>query len=252
MKSKEADESLKAMKRIFSRGILPKPYSSIRTDNGSEFKSVFHKFLVDNKIFHSVSEPYRHKQLSVVESLNKTLGYLIHGYLNSIEQKTGRVYNEWVEIIPTIRKQLNKIRLRPSFTPQTIKYFVDAEYNPTTLKPKFKVGDLVHYKLEYPIGQLGHKQPTSNFRMGDLRWSIHPRKIKKILKYPGKIPFRYVLNNKPNLTYTENELFLSSEPDEKYEFERIIKKKKVNGQEYFLVKWKGYKEPTWEISTNFS
>ena len=38
MRNKESATVLKAMKNIFRRGILKKPYASIRTDAGSEFK----------------------------------------------------------------------------------------------------------------------------------------------------------------------------------------------------------------------
>ena len=62
MKDKSAASTLKAMKAIFKRGILNKPKVSIRTDAGSEFKDVFHKYLHDNNILHRVGEPYKHQQ----------------------------------------------------------------------------------------------------------------------------------------------------------------------------------------------
>ena len=43
LKDKKSSSVLQAMKKIFKRGILPQPHASIRTDNGSEFKDVFHK-----------------------------------------------------------------------------------------------------------------------------------------------------------------------------------------------------------------
>jgi transposase InsO family protein len=62
LKDKKADTVLKAMKKIFKRGILPQPQASIRTDNGTEFQDVFHKWLYDHNIFHRLGEPYRHQK----------------------------------------------------------------------------------------------------------------------------------------------------------------------------------------------
>jgi hypothetical protein len=81
LKSKSAEAVLAGMLRLFKRKYLKKPYASIRTDSGSEFQSVFHKYLYDNSILHKVALPNRHKQLANVESLNRTLGRLINGYL---------------------------------------------------------------------------------------------------------------------------------------------------------------------------
>ena len=56
MKTKTSKEVLLAFKTIFKRGILTMPKSSIRTDNGSEFKSVVDKYMYDNSILHLKSE----------------------------------------------------------------------------------------------------------------------------------------------------------------------------------------------------
>ena len=52
MKTKTSTEVLKAFKTIFKRGIVTKPKASIRTDSGSEFKSVVDKYMYDNNILH--------------------------------------------------------------------------------------------------------------------------------------------------------------------------------------------------------
>ena len=53
IKNKESATVLKAMKDIFKRKYLKKPKASLRTDNGTEFKGVFHKYLYDNNIYQS-------------------------------------------------------------------------------------------------------------------------------------------------------------------------------------------------------
>ena len=252
LKHKLPAEVLPALKAIFKRGILKEPEATLRTDNGTEFQGYFHQYLLKRNIFHSVSEPYRHKQIGVVEKLNSQLGDLLNGYMNSMETRTGQVYKEWTDILPTIREELNKIRRGKTYTKQTIINFKEKEINPTDLKPKYKVGDLVHYKLDYPISALGHKQPTADFRKGDLRYSFTSKAIETVYTYPGRIPFRYALENMPNVTFTEAELKPSLTKTKKYEVEKITNKRKYQGQIQYLIKWKGYPstESTWEFRKN--
>ena len=126
---------LNAMKTIFKRDYLKEPYSSIRTDNGNEFKGVFHKYLYDKNIFHSVSSPYRHTQLSAIENLNKTLGRIINGYMNTQEIKTGQVFKDWVDILPILRDELNKY------------LYVKPKYKPSTKKKK-KLHQSIHFVVK--------------------------------------------------------------------------------------------------------
>ena len=51
------------------------------------------------------------------------------------------------------------------------------------INPKYKVGDLVNVLLEEPRTMNDKKQPTKNFRMGDLRLEKKKRKILKVLYY---------------------------------------------------------------------
>jgi len=248
MKTKEAKEILKAMKTIFSREYVQKPKASLRTDNGTEFKGVVNKYMKDNDIFHSVSMPYRHSQLSMVESLNKTLGILFNGYMNKIEKQTKKEYKEWTDVIDVIRKELNRIRYtKPPYNEQTIFEYKDKKVN---LKhdPKYNVGDLVHYKLSYPEDALGNKQPTANFRVGDYRWSYVPKKVKEVLYYSGAIPYRYMLDDMPYVSFTEKELMPSNETEQKWVVKKIIGKKIEKKKIFYLVWFEGYKkaESTWE------
>ena len=76
----------------------------------------------------------------------------------------------------------------------------------TQIKPKYKVGDLVNVLLEEPQTILGKKQPTKNFRMGDLRLEKKKRKVLKLLYYSGPNHYRYLIEGLPNASYTEQEL----------------------------------------------
>ena len=61
------------------------------------------------------------------------------------------------------------------------------------IKQKFKVGDLVNILLSEPEDILGKKQPTKNFRMGDVRLSREKYRVKSIIYYAGNPPYRYIL-----------------------------------------------------------
>lgn len=241
LKSKEPDEVLKAMQTIFKRKYLKMPKASIRTDNGTEFKGVFHKWLYKNDILHREAEPYRHQQLANVEQLNHILGRLLNGYMNNIEETTGKQYKEWIPALDIIRKDLNEIRQKPDGDP------FKNDIQLTDKKPIYKVGDLVYRKVERPMNALGHYQNTSNFRAGDYRFDIkNPRKIIRVIRYPNNI--RYILNGMNHVSYVESELRPATQKEETYTVKKIIDKKVDKNIVYYLIWWNGYlkKDSTWE------
>ena len=247
LKNKDSKSVLTGFTNMFKRPYIKKPYASIRTDAGPEFKDEFHKYLYDNSIMHKVAEPNRHQQLANVESLNKQLGRLFNGYMNYKEKETNKVYKEWDDVISIVRKDLNEYRKKP-----TKNRFTEIYPVPEFVEPKYKVGDLVYYKLNWAESQLGIKQPTPNFRMGDVRYRTIPTKIIKILHYSGKVPIRYLLNGKPNVSYAESELLPAKEKEEKFIVRQIIDKKTVNKKVFYKVWWKKYKkaDSTWELKSD--
>ena len=167
MKNKEFATVLKAMQTIFKRGIISVPYASIRTDAGNEFQGVFHKWLYDKSILHTVALPSRHSQVANVERLNRELGRLYNGYLNHMEEETGEVYREWTDVTDIIRTELNAFRLKKLPKDITkVKYAAPK----IQLNPKFKVDDIVYRQLDAPQNILGAEQNTKQFREGDRRW----------------------------------------------------------------------------------
>lgn len=245
LKNKESKTTLQGLKNIFKRGILKKPYMSLTTDGGTEFKSVFNKYLNDNDINHKTTSPYRHKQIGNVESLNKQLGRLFNGYMNKVERETGRVYNEWTDIINTVRTELNKIRTIK--LPSNIFKIEPPIFN-LNANAKYNVGDVVYYKLDYPENALGVKQSTAQFRVGDFRFSTIPKKVVMVFMYPGSPTFRYMLEGISNVSYSDTELLPSQDKETKFAVKKIIGKKKIKNKMYYLIWWKGYKkeEATWE------
>ena len=244
LKNKTPKDVLDGFKEIFKRKYLKKPYGSIRTDNGNEFKGIFNKWMEDENIFHKVNLPNRHTQMANVEALNKQLGRLFNGYMNQKEEATGKVYKNWDDITELVRKELNKLR-KKKLKPYNLDDYPIVNIE---TQPKFKVGDVVHYKLDWAESALGHKQPTPNFRVGDYRYSRIPKKIIKVIYMNDKPYYRYLLEGIPNASFSEYQLIQSKEKETKYKVKTIIGKRVNKKITEYLIWWDGYKkdESTWE------
>jgi hypothetical protein len=200
LKMKTAPACLKGMKKIFSRRYIHKPYFSIVTDAGSEFKGVFDRFCEEQGIYHKVTIPKRKTQNANVESLNRLLVRLIFAYLNQQEVEKKKVVKNWLPIVPILRERLNQIRGK-NVEPLTLDNYPALDL---IAQPKFKVGQAVQYSLNEPRTFLGNKN-TGNFREGDKRWS-EPTTIKSVFFYAGQIPFRYLVESNQLASYTESQL----------------------------------------------
>jgi hypothetical protein len=213
LKNKSASAILDAFKVMIKRPYIKLPFASIQTDQGSEFKGTFNEFLKKHKIFHNIAMPDRHSQNSMVESLNRSLGRLLNGYMNRIEEETKKQYNEWTDIVDKVRKELNEYR---KVDVDESKMYKDKSLVQNFLqfgKPTYKVGDMVYHQLEAPENALGKMQSTKSFREGDYRWSSLKKKVVKILYMSGKIPFRYLLEGLGNVSYTETQLRLAEKAE---------------------------------------
>lgn len=248
IKTKSPEEILQAMKECFKRNYIKKPYASLSTDDGSEFKGVFHKWLYDENIYQKVGMPYRHSQQGTVESLNNQISKIIMLYLNKKSKEQKKQYNDWTDILPDIRKYLNEWRHK-IFEATKKKY---KDYNIINQnikkKPKFHIGQIVHYKLDFPENWNMEKQPTAQFRNGDYRWSQTTKKIKQVVfmnTYPW---YRYILDGLPRVSFSEFQLLPSNSNYATFKVKEIIDKKIDKKKVYYLIWWKGEtkKQATWE------
>ena len=234
-----AGDTLKAMLKMFKRSHIKLPYVSIRTDGGAEFKGVFHKYLYDHNILHKTSSPYRHKQMANVEALNKQLGRIFNGYMNTKEIETKKIDKNWDDILDLVRTDLNNVRVKDVSNTINLN---DYPVFSADSKPKYKIGSIVHNKLDYPEDALGHKQPTPNFRVGDFRYSNIPKKIVKILYMPDYPYFRYLLEGIDNVSFSDYELIPSKAKETYYKVKKIIGVKNIKNKRHFLVWWDRYKK----------
>ena len=157
-------------------------------------------------------------------------------------------FNDWTLIIPDIRKYLNEWRHKV-FEATKKKY---KDYNiinqDIKTRPKFHIGQIVHYKLDYPENWNMEKQPTAQFRNGDYRWSQTTKKIKQVVFMNSYPWYRYILDGMPRVSFSEFELLPSNSNYATYKVHKIIDKKIEKKITYYLVWWKGEKkaDSSWE------
>jgi hypothetical protein len=249
LKEIESDNILKGMRAIFRRPHIEAPTSgsSFQTDGGAEYAGATHKYLYDQNIFHKTTKADRHKQQSNVERLNRTLGHFLNNYMSKRElDEKGRV-RDWADIVPLLRERLNeKLRLTNEQMDK-----IEDKKPPLTLKdkePKFKVGDVVLYKLDAPHDISGRKERDTRWREGDRRFSVDKKKVVRVIYVEGDPVFRYMLSGIKNASYAENELMKVDDEEETYKVREIIGKRKHKGKTQYQIWWRGYKkrEATWE------
>jgi hypothetical protein len=203
MKDTNSKSTVNAIEKMFKRPYIKMPHSSIQVDGGAEFNKFFTQWCKSNDILLKRTIPYRHKQNSMVESLNRQLGRLFNGYMNMMEKQEGETYREWTDILDDVRIEMNKFRKREM--PENVADY-DYPFHDQTYISRFKVGDWVHYKLDYPQTALGKKQPTAEFRTGDYRYSHNQVKVVKVLTMNQHPYYRYMLEGIPNASYSEYDL----------------------------------------------
>lgn len=198
---KTADKTLNAMMQIFKRPYLNKPFASIRTDGGSEFKGAVKDWLYNESILLRQGISGRHKQTGSVESLNRQITHFIFAYLNTKEMETGKTYRYWLPILPELREILNEMRVKSRRKQNKTREREDVEI--TDIEAKYDIGDKVYRKLDVPQDTLGNKH-IGSFRTGDVRYEMKAREIMKVLYYPNNV--RYMLKGLPNVSFTQDEV----------------------------------------------
>lgn len=232
MKNKDSQTVLNAMMKMFDRKYIDLPKYYMISDNGGEFKNVFHRYLYDRDVFHKQVLVGRHSQLAPVDSLINQLNRIFNAYMNMKEEETGKVFKNWTDIIDTVREELNKFRhidetelakrkdpiverTEVVKVPRIIKTKDEkGKITKTTelveetkfKKPKFKVGQDVYILLELPKNALGKKQ-IGSFRTGDYRVDKERHRISEIVYMNGPGPtFRYILEDVPFVSFEESQL----------------------------------------------
>ena len=237
MKDKTGITTLNAFKQIVkTSGRIPK---HIWVDKGKEFYNKnIDEWLKENNII-KYSTFGEHKSC-VVERFNRTLK------TNMWKRFTAENTRNWINMLDTLMNDYNNkyhrtIKMTPtkaSLKENEIDVFNNQKYIPRTdIKSKFKVGDKVRLSRTKAVFEKGYLP----------NWS---EEIYEIVQVKNTNPFTYILKdmNGEVLSGSFYNEELQKTKQEVFRIEKIIRKKKIKGVEYGLVKWLGYNENfnSWE------
>ena len=200
LKTKDANEVRDALIKIYKRRYLKTPYR-LEVDAGTEFKKSFRTYFNDELILR-VKEPGRHRQQSVVETMNGTIAKLLFMRMYEIEEATGQVNSEWVEFLPQVVKEINKYLSHKAMN-------IDASEKKNLSKASgvareiLPIGTKVRVQLDNPIENITNKKLTGKFRKTDFRWKKKEDEITNVYLNPAKPPM-YEVDGNDNVAYTRN------------------------------------------------
>jgi hypothetical protein len=250
LKTITAQSVLNGFKTIYKRNILQMPSYEIITDQGNEFKSVVSTYFHTNKIIVKHAKAGRHRQVAIVEAMNKIIGKAIHMRQTAQELETNEPSREWIEFLPIIVEKINE-KLTRKLEPYKF-----GEKNSIPLIPKntkiLMIGQKVRVALDEPRTVAGDEKLHGGFRESDVRWSVKPTKINNILIHENQ-PILYTVDGIKNVGYTRERIQLVSDkenkPSEKLikEFipEKLSDKRKFKNKIQYLTKWVGYPNEEW-------
>lgn len=261
LKTKSAEEVLKAFKTIYARGNIKLPKDGeMQVDSGSEFKGVVAKYFKDNNIFMRIGKTGRSRMQAVVESANGNIAKPLFMRMTAQELLTSEKSTEWVDDLPTIIDSLNK-KAKPA--PKRKK--TGAPLCEGDACDMLEIGTKVRVMLEHPIDITDSSRLHGKFRKTDIRWDLKERTIKQVLLKPDQPPL-YLLDGNVGkikvepVAYTKaqlqvipkaevapiGELVIRGKPT-KYIASEILSDKVINKKKYLLVKWKGFVAPEYAL-----
>ena len=248
MKGHSAEDVVKAFKAIFKRKALPPPSLLMQVDPGSEFKNKITQDYFENelKIGYRFGKVGRSRQQAVVEAKNKVIAKALFMRMTANELETGEKDTDWVEFLPKLIQELNKVVKSQPKKPEPEEPILKKDVI------LLEEGQNVRVILDKPKEVTGVKL-AGGFRATDTRWDAPVKKITNVIITPGEPPM-YQVEGDAKRAYTYNQLQLVDDNQEKkkqytggkYSMEKILEKKTVRKNVQYLVKWKGYEETSWE------
>lgn len=234
LKTKTGPDVASALREIFTES-APK---YLQTDQGKEFynqhvQSMLKEFNIE------LFSVYSDKKAAIVERFQRTLQDRMYRAF------TYQRNYKWLDILPQLIESYNHSYHRSIKTmPATINesnetkvwfsQYKKVEKNPS---PKYEVGDSVRIPKHKTIFTKGYIEKWT-----DEIFTIHSINTKyKPELYTLKDEYGEILKG----SFYNQELQKVENSEKLYRIEKVIRTKTVNGKKQTLVKWKGYKEPTW-------
>ena len=168
IKNVNSSAVLKAVLKIYGRGILKQP-NTIITDSGREFQGEFNRYFTDNKVNFKKALAGRHRQVGLVEKYNGIIARVLFMRMAAEELHTGKPSTKWIQDLKNIIEAMNK---RYGHEPLTEEELLE-KFNPyEQLKQELiPLGTTVRVLLDEPKGITGEKL-IGKFRATDHRWSL--------------------------------------------------------------------------------
>lgn len=211
----------------------------IQTDQGKEFYNQPVRQLLDSFNIELFSV-YSEKKAAIVERFQRTLQEKLYRAF------TYQGHHQWLDLLPQLTDSYNHsyhrtIKMKPvdvtekNETKVWLKQYANVEKNP---KPKFKVGDHVRIPKHKTVFTKGYEE----------KWTDEVFIIDSInTKYK---PTLYTLKDENEEiiqgSFYAQELQKVDNSDQMFRIEKVLRRRTLpNKQKQVLVKWKGYKEPSW-------
>ena len=251
LKTKESNEVKKALQKIYKRRILKSPLR-LEVDAGNEFEGAFSKYF--KTMLKMVKKIVgRHRQQSVVETKNFQIGKILNTRMLVEEINNDDTSRSWVDILPKVIQLINKYF---SHKPMIVDVNEPIKTNKFS-SSMLTVGTRVRKQLDNPVDYVNENNLSGKFRAGDIRWSKTVSTITSFYLRPAQPPM-YQLDNDKRVAYTKYQLQVvrddevrpSTQSQNKWNIERLIRRYKRNNKIYFEVKWEGYPKTTNEPRSN--
>ena len=212
LKTITAQSVLNGFKTIYKRNILKMPTYEMVTDQGNEFKGIVATYFQTNKIIVKHAKAGRHRQVAIVESMNKIIGKAVHMRQTAQELETNEQAKEWVEFLPLIVEKINEKLTRK------LKPYIFGNKKSIPIIPKntklLMIGQKVRVALDEPRTVANDKKLHGTFRSSDIRWEVKPTKINNILIHENQ-PILHTVDRHKNVGYSRERLQLVNEPENK-------------------------------------
>ena len=202
LREKTTDAVLKAIIKIYNRGILHYP-KVLEIDSGSEFKGSFKLHFIEKGIKVHVGLVGRHRTQALVEKKNQYIGSIIHKIQAQAELDSGKTNRKWVSYLPEIISEINK-NLPKAKTTQANDFPIISKSN----KDLLGIGENVRLLLDHPEEINGKRLIGDKFRSSDIRWTRQVYKIKETIFKPDSPPL--YLTNKDTVARTRGQLQLQN------------------------------------------
>lgn len=165
LRNKKASSTFEAFKKIYNKA-TPK-IERLTTDDGTEFKGEFKKFVLSKGIDYHRTEGYDHHRMGKVESFNNTLRKMIDRYLLHNDTK------KWVDVLPKIVKRYNnRLHSKLKNTPNDVN-------NDNVEMAKVRINEFVEGSKalqednNLQIGVKVRTKRSDKFKKGISKWSTN-------------------------------------------------------------------------------